>query len=123
MYQHRIARVAMYTLLMLAGVLYAVYPSPTLEHQIDWKIYIWSGFLSVGGTTCLTASIRGRWLGEYFGLPLLYTAFVVFGLASLIAAGGSGSRLVLGLVLLAFAGGLFSRWQDVGSYRKGKPKQ
>lgn len=74
-------RTVAYLLLATAGVLFIASPlfrslSGTIAEVMAW-------FLVGGGVLSAIGSASTRWFGEFTGLPLLGTAFLVFGLVSL----------------------------------------
>lgn len=113
---HRVARAVAYALFALAGIAAIAWPSPAVATATGWLVYVWAAFLLFGGTMATVGAVTDRWIGEYAGLPLLFSAFGVYSLVI-----GSTARLtsVAGAFALgAITAKLFARWQDVGEVRR-----
>lgn len=114
-------RVVSYTMMAAAGALSFAIPVTSIEVNTGWLVYLWAGFLLIGGGLSSWGSITDRWIGELMGLPLITSAFavyfVVLGLALTVRAGAAS--LVLGGIALFLA----ARWQDVSTVRKEADRQ
>lgn len=117
-------RIFGYLSLMVAGVALVV----AREFHI-YSVYIWSTmgvFLALGGLICAVGQWKRIWPPEYVGLPLIWTAMIVFTILQLGQwEGATGAVLALGIanttLLLGFSILVFSRWLDVGAvYRAAK---
>ena len=73
-------RTIAYGLIGIAGVLLIV--SPVFRQTTGLLPGLMAGFLAVGGTACCYGCVTHRWVGEFTGLPLLASSFVVFGILS-----------------------------------------
>ena len=109
----RILRTIAYGLIGVAGALLLI--SPVFMADATKGAVAMSIFILAGGTLSSLGSATGRWVGEFLGLPLLATAFAVFGAityrenseaAPYLAA--ANLTLLLGLSLLFVA-----RWRYV----------
>lgn len=118
-------RITGYLLLTIAGVALVIANDLFVYH-----VWIWTTmavFLAVGGLLCSIGQFMRIWPPEYVGLPLVYTAMLVFTILQLGQWEGSTSHVVIALgvantsLLLGFSILLFSRWMDVGAvYRAAK---
>lgn len=111
---NRVLRGLMYGSFLAAGVLACFIPSTLIESELGWARWMWAAFLIIGGLTSLSSVLTGVWLGEFAGLPLLFTATGAYA-GSVISSAGvtSLNQLVAGFVLLAVTWGLIDRWRDV----------
>ncbi|MFI7072040.1 hypothetical protein [Micromonospora sediminicola] len=112
----RWSRFAGYAMMAAAGVGAALVPTPSVQEATGPLVYLWAGFLTVGGLLSAYGAATDRWIGEHIGLPLLWAAFGVYALilASLLAP----ASVVASLALAAFALLLFGRWRDVVAIRR-----
>jgi hypothetical protein len=99
------------TFLILANELFVYQP---------WIWTTMAGFLALGGTLCAIGQWKRIWPPEYIGLPLVWTAMLVFTVLQLAQwKDSSGVMLYLGIantsLLLAYSILLFSRWLDVAA--------
>lgn len=118
-------RITGYLLLAIAGVALIV-----ANDMFVFHVWIWTtmaAFLALGGTLCAIGQFLRIWPPEYIGLPLVWTAMLVFTILQLGQWEGSTSTVVIALgiantsLLLGFSILLFSRWMDVGAvYRAAK---
>lgn len=113
---HRAARVVAYSLFALAGAAAMVWPSPTVATATGWLVYVWAIWLGVGGLAAAIGAITDRWIGEYAGLPLLFSAFGVY--AIVILSAQRLTSLAGAFALGAIAAKLIARWQDIGEVRR-----
>ncbi|QEM40894.1 MAG: hypothetical protein [Phage AS32] len=106
----------MYLGLFLSGA-FALYDPPQLiESQTTAKVVTaWAAGMIISSLMCLYSSVTDRWIGEYSGLPLLFSVLGLFGFAVLWSALELNSVPVCAysFVILAFASGLVARWQDI----------
>jgi hypothetical protein len=97
------------------GVAFAI-PVSSIQSTTGWLVYLWAGFLLVGGLLCGFGAVTDRWIGELAGLPLISSAFgvyfVVLALARTVSA--AAAALAFGAVALM----LWARWQDVSTIRQ-----
>lgn len=105
-------RVTAYALMCTSGVL--LIASPVLLDFYEMVAEIMAVFLAVGGFLSFLGALFERWWGEYTGLPLLSTSFMVFALIS--SKGGwevapyiTAANFAL---LWAVALALLARWRD-----------
>lgn len=112
----RATRVAGYVLLAITGALAMVWPSPTVAAVTGPLVFVWAGFLVVGGAVAAWGAATDRWLGEYTGLPLLFVVCVIYALIVLVP--GRLPSLTAAALLLGVAAVLGARWQDVAALRR-----
>lgn len=117
-------RIAGYLVLAVAGVALVV-----ANDLFVFQRWIWTTmalFLSVGSVLCAVGQWKRIWPPEYMGLPLIWTAMLVFTALQLAMwEGGSTLAIAIGVantsLLLGFSILLFSRWLDVSAvYRAAK---
>lgn len=122
----RVSRVAgMYLVLAIAGGGYLLFPSPAITRGLGPEsATIWALFLLIGGALGFLSITRIVFF-EYMGLPLIITAFGLFGLCCFwvaYVAWKAGARdsvaWVLGLVFVAIAAGFYARMRDLRSQIK-----
>jgi hypothetical protein len=121
----RRTRIVGYLLLTIAGIALVIARDLFVYH-----VWIWTTmavFLAAGSALSLVGQVKRIWPPEYIGLPLVWTAMLVFTILQLgqwqgvdsttmIALGIANTALLLGFTVL-----LFSRWMDVGAvYRAAK---
>ncbi|MEU0081355.1 hypothetical protein ABZY58_25935 [Micromonospora tulbaghiae] len=112
----RWSRFAGYAMMAAAGVGAAMVPTPSVVDATGPLVYLWAGFLAVGGLLSAYGAATDRWIGEHIGLPLLWAAFGVYALilASLLAPASVVASMAIG----AFGLLLFGRWRDVAAVRR-----
>lgn len=110
-----------YIIITIAGVLFLLYPSPTLAEvgAYEATIVIWSLFYVVGGILAATSITLRKFVSKT--LPLWY--FEIAGIASIVTANllyayaladtafqfGELNVLAAAIIVLGFAGGLTGR--------------
>lgn len=114
----RRVRALSYFLITAAGFLLVL--SPLLDDFYPPVARVMAVFIAVGGLTSFLGAVTGRWVGEFVGLPLLASSFVVFAflttdgtfeIAPYIAAANFS-------LLTGFGVAATSRWLDsLRSYR------
>lgn len=109
----RWGRTVAYFLIALSGSLLLL--SPIFTDFFGGVATVMSWFLVVGGITSMLGAATGRWVGEFVGLPLLGSSFIVFGLLSLAESFGVTPYIaVANMALLAgFAVVMSVRWRTV----------
>jgi len=116
----RKARSTMYLFLSMAGVVAMFVQSDLVVEQVGpfWT-FMWGLGLAVASIGCLLGSFFGRWIGEYGFLPLLVCTLGLYGISA-VAAAEPGTRILYayGFLILAFASGLYARWQDIKEIKK-----
>lgn len=105
-------RTLAYALMCVSGVLLLLSPVLTTAYTEVAEVMSW--FLLVGGLCCTIGAVTEKWWGEYVGLPLLASSFMVFGLISSSDAWGAAPYLAAANLALLFAValGLLARWRD-----------
>lgn len=114
-------RVAGYAMMAAAGGVAFAIPVGSIQSATGWLVYLWAGFLLVGGILCGFGAVTDRWIGELAGLPLISSAwgvyFVVLALARTVNA--AAAALAFGAVALI----LFARWRDISTIRQEADRQ
>ncbi|MFY1669486.1 hypothetical protein ACN27G_05960 [Plantactinospora sp. WMMB334] len=117
----RWSRVTGYTLMCAAGIAAVAWPTPSVRAATGALVYLWAGFLGVGGLLAACGAVSDRWLGEYAGLPLIWAAFGVY--AVVLGATARPAGVVAALVLSAVGLLVYARWRDVGVIRREATRQ
>jgi uncharacterized membrane protein HdeD (DUF308 family) len=111
-------RVIAYLCMAVAGLLLLL--SPVLSEVYILTAEIMAGFLFVGGAAATIGAYREEWWGEFIGLPLLGSAFGVFGVIAWRGAVVNYPFLAWANFLLLIGVGLAmaGRWRDArNAYR------
>lgn len=102
-----------YLCISVAGVLLLV--SPSVHASLGLIGVIMSGFLALGAFLGMAGQVFNRWIGEYVGLPLVSSAFAVFGVITF--RGNLDVAPVIAYANLALLSGiafsLLARWRQV----------
>jgi len=108
----KVMRTLAYLLMGMAGVFCLLSPFLTVVYNTLAEVMAW--FLVVGGLCAFLGSLTERWWGEYVGLPLLSSAFMVFAVLSMAGSYAEAHYLALAnfALLSAVALGLMSRWRE-----------
>lgn len=102
-------RAIVYVLTAAAGALLVIYPLRTaLQLLAAAYTYAGAGLLLLGGVLAAAGAFWDRWSGEALGLPLVVTAYVLFG--SVLCIGGSVAGVAVGLLFVATALIHLDRW-------------
>lgn len=102
----------------LAGLAAVIWPAPLVQEYTGWSVYVWGGFLVLGGLGGLYSTLTDRWIGEYVGAWALVSSFAVFGLVVMAAAPESLARLAFAFICFGIAANNVYRWLDVEAIRK-----
>lgn len=78
-----------------------------------WTWNVMCAFIVLGGLTSAYGQFTGTWLGEYVGLPFVFSAIGGFGVLELALAEWTAIPSVA--LLWAFTFLLYARWRDVSS--------
>lgn len=109
----RISWSAAYLFFLLAGIVAFFAPAQIVERVlVEVLVYAWASFLIVGGGLCLGGKVRGNWVGEIIGLPLLATANYIFGIL-LFAESETTAAIAIGGVFLGIGTSLIGRWIEL----------
>lgn len=105
----------MYLVLVAAGVVSLVKPSPLVYSLIPgWVTIVWACFFTAGGAASAIGVARGDWAGEVIGLPLASSACALYSGALLVQATAfdqaAGAVVFVALLSAAYALGLAERW-------------
>lgn len=107
-----------YLFFLLAGVLAFFSPSQVISRTlIEVLVYLWSIFLTTGGGLCLGGKLRGNWVGEIIGLPLLSAANYIFGILLLIA-GTTSAAIAVGGIFCGIGTAFVGRWIEIHKLAK-----
>lgn len=107
-----------YLCFLLAGIVAFFSPSQIIERSlIEALVYLWAGFLTVGGGLCLGGKLRNNWAGEIIGLPLLSAANYTFGIL-LFTAGTSTAAIAIGGMFCGVGTALIGRWIELRKLAK-----
>lgn len=107
----RLSRSTAYLLCMVGGLL--LLASPLLGDAYGPIAEIMAWFLAVGGVCAAIGSIFEFWWGEFVGLPLLGSAFGIFGILVWNTNHETAPYLAAGnmCILMAFAVFMSARWR------------
>jgi hypothetical protein len=115
----RVVYAVSYAAMATSGTCALIWPAPAVSRAANGAatlITVWAVMLIAGGFFGLVGAIRGRWLGEFVGLPLLVVVFMVYGLGAF-ANGMPASRA--GAFALSAIGTLIAgRWIEVNGTRR-----
>lgn len=114
------ARALMYGCLVFAGVCAMFFRSDLVDRQVGPVVnFIWAVCMAISSSICLYGALSDKWIGEYSGLPLLFSVLGLYGLSALFGADWNPSPLFgYGLIVVGFSSGLIARWQDVLDAKK-----
>lgn len=110
-----------YFLLACAGFAALIWPAPSVGAAGRYVADTWALFLIVGSVPSLIAVFRRSWFGEWVGLILLCTVWLVYGGAVgwSAAAHHRPQSWPACLALLSIAGLMAARWTLVDLHRRG----
>lgn len=123
-----------YMILAIAGVVFMLYPSPTLAEvgAYDATIIVWSLFYTVGGILAATSIVLRKfvtntlplWYFEIAGICLIITANLVYAyaLAETSLQFAEPNVLAASIIVLGFAGGLIARVIETLRFTKNLKK-
>jgi hypothetical protein len=114
--RRRGVRVVGYAMMAAAGAVAFAIPISSIRASTGWLVYVWAGFLLIGGIACGLGAFTDRWIGELLGLPLVSSAWAVYFVVLILARTASGAAA--GLAFGAVAAILWARWQDVSKIRQ-----
>jgi hypothetical protein len=107
-----------YFFVSLAGILAFFTPAQIVDRVlVEASVYLWAGFLSVGGLLSLGGKLRNTWAGEIIGLPLLAAANCVFG-ALIWFASSTAAALAIGSMFFGVATAFVARWIELKKLAK-----
>ena len=116
---HRWSRTLGYAAIAAAGLMYFIFePSPAIAFALGpVGAKVWAVFMCIGGGVSALAPSK-HLAFEYVGLPLIITAWGLFGASLLTLAidpnlGPDNTRFILGIAFLGIACGFIARWRDV----------
>lgn len=110
--------ISAYSLLMIAG---ATLPFQLMVMQEPFEILWWmmTAWLFIGGTLGNVDQFKGTWVGQFIGLPLIFTALFGFGFLQLQVSGGFTILAVPSVALLWAFGFLgVHLWRDTWKFYK-----
>lgn len=109
----RVARVTGYTAMATVGIVMLEDPSSMVRGQMEWMTPIWASMLVAGGSLSSTGVVTRIWAGETLGLPFLYAATCMWGLAYLREWPYTSTRFAAGVFLFGVACLLFAHWRGM----------
>jgi hypothetical protein len=112
----RVARVVGYAMMAAAGATAFAIPVGSIHAATGWLVYLWAGFLLLGGLLCMLGAATDRWIGELVGLPLISSAWAVYFVVLTLALSVRG--IAAGLAFGAVALMTWARFQDVSKIRR-----
>jgi hypothetical protein len=110
-----------YLFVLLAGVVQVLAPSRLVVDAVHGMVWVWAGFLVIGGIGGLYSTIRNTWSGEYVGAPAVGFAFFFWSAAAFSAVPSSNdpiTTVAFGTALLGMTCLLAARWQEVSQQRE-----
>jgi hypothetical protein len=114
-------RIGKYVFLTLAGAAMFALDSAVLTTALGVMVYAWAVLLFVGGALCLLGVITDWWLGEFVGIPAIFT--VNFMLFLVLFGGGltqsNPARITFGLLFGSFACFVLARFMDIWNIAAG----
>lgn len=109
----RIAWSVAYAFLLMAGIVAFLSPSQILVSAlVKSLVYAWAASLTAGGALCLGGKLRGNWVGEIIGLPLLSAACYIFGIL-LLGYGRTSAAIAIGGIFCGIGTAFIGRWIEV----------
>jgi hypothetical protein len=114
-------RIGKYVFLTLAGAAMFALDSAVLTSSLGIMVYAWAILLFVGGSLCLLGVITDWWLGEFVGIPGIFTVHLMLFLVLF----GSGitepnpARITFGLLFGSFALWVLARFIDIWNIAAG----
>lgn len=108
-------RLTKYCLLTLAGAAAFFAASAVLTSTLGVMVYAWAVLLFFGGAISLLGVLTDWWLGEFVGIPGIFTVFFMFSVV-FITTGvtePSPARISFGLVFASFAAWVLGRFVDI----------
>ena len=114
----RALRAVAYLLMGTAGLLLMV--SPIIRAEMGFVGWLMALFLLLGGALSAGGSATDRWVGEFTGLPLLASSFMVFAVISTIDSLEAAPLIAVAnlSLLLAVGLGLLARWREVKAVQR-----
>ena len=111
----RIGRSISYGLFAVGGITSLFQTSPVIAPVTNNAVSIaWAGLLTLGGILCVISVVFHEWILEYAGLPLVSSAFLVYGICSFLAFTADldvfWASGCFGLAVCVFT---FSRWSII----------
>lgn len=110
------ARGVGYALFVTAGVVGTIFgPLSLVAVMGPDAAAIWGLWLTLGGVACLLGVLTGTWVGEFVGMPLLWSALIgyAYAVGKYTDSPLGEWRWGAGALLLAVCAGLLDRWLDV----------
>lgn len=106
-------RVVAYACIGLAGIL--LLSSPAIRAELGFLGSVMSGFMGLGGVLCLLGQVFNRWMGEYAGIPLIASAFMVFGITTFAESHAAAPIVAYAnlALLTGMAASMAARWRQV----------
>jgi hypothetical protein len=110
-----------YLFFLVSGVFALFVPLQIVDRALlEFLVYGWAGFLTIGGGLCLGGKLRNNWAGELIGLPLLSAANYILG-ALLIFESSSSAAIAIGAMFVGVGTAFIGRWVEL--HRLAKDNQ
>lgn len=117
-YPRSIGRAVMYAAVFVAGTMYLLQPSETVQKVLGKDLaQIWAWFLVIGGLLCLASYLKPV-VAEYIGLPLIATALLIYGIGIVMLEGADPRWLPRPGALLFIGTGIHLAYIFVQMFRK-----
>lgn len=111
-------RLGKYLFLTLAGAAMFFLSSAVLTSALGVMVYAWAVLLFLGGGLCLLGVLTDWWLGEFVGIPGIFTVFVMLFLV-LTFDHPTAPRVTFGLLFGSFALWVLARFIDIWNTAAG----
>ena len=112
----RLARLVAYALMVLAACTLPIQIDLLSRQIIEWIWLVMTVWMGLGGLLSLIGTVSKRWTGEFVGLPLLFTAFLGFGVLQARVSGWTLAAAPSTALLWSLALLLYARWRDTLRY-------
>jgi hypothetical protein len=114
-------RIGKYVFLALSGVSMFFIESAVLTSALGVMVNAWALFLFVGSSLCVLGVITDWWLGEFVGIPCIFTVFLM--LTGVLMIGGvtegNPARITFGLLFASFMWWVAGRFIDIWNTAAG----
>jgi len=114
----RISWTIAYLFFLLAGIVAFFAPFQAIERTlVEVLVYGWASFLTAGAALCFVGKLRGNWVGEIIGLPLLSAANYIFGVLLLVAV-HTPTAVAVGGIFCGVGTAMVGRWIELHELAK-----
>jgi hypothetical protein len=114
-------RIGKYVFLTLAGATMFALDSAVLTTALGVMVYAWAVLLFVGGAFCLLGVLTDWWLGEFVGIPAIFTVDLMLFLVLFVGGltSPNPARVTFGLLFGSFALWVLARFIDIWNIAAG----